>query len=834
MMANISPYSIGYRDALALPQNILSGPPRTKQNFLVAGGEAFIQGVQQEDTLPELSGYLRSLGKAYDDYNGGVLEYMLDNRKIAIDYLPPFSTLIEKTGYTSHGVVKINNIPFTVSAQEVVQFINRYSTTPMIKKNLDGYPIHIIMEKPTGKTMDCFVEFPHAQAARECIARFEYTAHPGRGSKLGTRNVTLDLSNQAELMQAVFPRARLVKFDSETGRPTIYGPETDTSWSDGFRGYFTLEEIYGVTRFAENPSRSPFVLKCHQRVYECMISTLYKFPWAATRTYTVTARNALFEAVFKQLSILARKVGSAPGPTMDKTCMPYSYHPSAYGYSKPLTMDDEYEPVQLTNREVGLNQVLLVDLLFAAVNVPCFTLVQKSALCQAAGSFGRGIQLSPFGEHWPFQTLEPTSSAEDPTIKFWLELFDTGFDIMTTARIPTTFEDYIVFSRNSVGFPIGEWTKKGADLNFAEATQVEQAVVMHYINQGREAWAQERQVEVSSWPNTTLVDLQRKIFGEQEAARLLVKAEQKRLDYLDDEVSPKSSGAWTKADTSPVRRSESNAGGVDKSSPGGTAMAKSKLNAATAADFVPAFKQHADASKSDLPPHRFDYGRLNINAGRANAGSGTAFRNPFAHTRQERSQTGWPDNDASTYDRSFDPEALQTARPSYEIQPADIAHSDAEHLVNANVVEEPFSKLSMTSTVKPDRQTTPQNQISGEVDSDNRSLSSGVLLEGSTILSPEDGSIAWSTPQRHRTLPDLAHDQLDPTPVITQDFGPVGSARGSVANTQDPFAQVDKDKYIDRLRAQSIPFARTDRSTVQGAGDDRDYRFRSHATQVVE
>ena len=52
-------------------------------------------------------------------------------------------------------------------------------------------------------------------------------------------------------------------------------------------------------------------------------------------------------------------------------------------------------------------------------------------------------------------------------------------------------------------------------------------------------------------------------------------------------------------------------------------------------------------------------------------------------------------------------------------------------------------------------------RMSSEVDSDNRSLRSGVLLEGSTILSPENGSIAWSTPQRHRTLPDLAHDQLD-------------------------------------------------------------------------
>lgn len=146
-------------------------------------------------------------------------------------------------------------IPFTVSAQEIVQFIHRYAPIPMLKKNHEGYPIHIIMEKPTGKTMDCFVEFPSHKAAHECVRRFEYTAHPGRGNKLGTRHVTLDLSNQAELMQAIFPRARLVEFDAVDGKPTIIRRRGHDDWSEGFRGYFTLEEIYGVTRFAESPSR---------------------------------------------------------------------------------------------------------------------------------------------------------------------------------------------------------------------------------------------------------------------------------------------------------------------------------------------------------------------------------------------------------------------------------------------------------------------------------------------------------------------------------------------------------------------------------------------------
>lgn len=123
-----------------------------------------------------------------------------------------------------------------------------------MQQNLQG-PIHIIMEKPTGKTMDCYVELRDQEAARQCVKRFEYGPMPGQTAKIGNRNVSLDLSNQAELSKAIFPRSRYVDFDILTGRPRIMSHEEDLSWSEGFRGYFTQEEIYGVTRFAENPAR---------------------------------------------------------------------------------------------------------------------------------------------------------------------------------------------------------------------------------------------------------------------------------------------------------------------------------------------------------------------------------------------------------------------------------------------------------------------------------------------------------------------------------------------------------------------------------------------------
>lgn len=122
---------------------------------------------------------------------------------------------------------------------------------PPLEDHTQGFAIHIIMEKPTGKTMDCFVEFPSQSAAHQCASRFPQD----KGIRLGSRNVYVSMSSQAELMRAIFPRARLVSFDNNTGRPTILQPNVNQDWSQGFRGFVTIEEIHGVVRFAESPSR---------------------------------------------------------------------------------------------------------------------------------------------------------------------------------------------------------------------------------------------------------------------------------------------------------------------------------------------------------------------------------------------------------------------------------------------------------------------------------------------------------------------------------------------------------------------------------------------------
>lgn len=132
--------------------------------------------------------------------------------------------------------------------------MQRFTANVPIQKHDKGYPLHIIMEKPTGKTMDCFIEFPDSVAAATCVQRFDQSNMQEK-HRIGARHICLDLSNQAELMSCLFPRTRSVVWDKYTGQPLLQQPLPEDLYADRFRGYFTLEEIFGLVKFAETPSR---------------------------------------------------------------------------------------------------------------------------------------------------------------------------------------------------------------------------------------------------------------------------------------------------------------------------------------------------------------------------------------------------------------------------------------------------------------------------------------------------------------------------------------------------------------------------------------------------
>ncbi len=123
----------------------------------------------------------------------------------------------------------------------------------MIDEDLFGTPIHIIMERSTSKTMDCYVEMKTHGAAVEQFRRHwdNVTGGSNRPPRIGHRLINVDVVTEDELMKDLFPRAKCVRW--ENGRPIIM--ENDDPYSTGFTGYFTNEEMVGLVRHAEHPNR---------------------------------------------------------------------------------------------------------------------------------------------------------------------------------------------------------------------------------------------------------------------------------------------------------------------------------------------------------------------------------------------------------------------------------------------------------------------------------------------------------------------------------------------------------------------------------------------------
>lgn len=219
------------------------------------------------------------------------------------------------------------------------------------------------MERSTSKTMDCYVELKYNASAHTLARRHENAVLSGKHPKLGTRHVSVEVSSQDELLAELFPRAK--KLEWCNGVPQIL--ENEDPYSGGFTGFFTLEEMVGLVRHAEYPQRSPFSAKCLQRTFECMISTLYKFPWFTPHLFTLEARNLLFSTYMAQLFVLVEKV---------------------------------------TEREtVGLDHKLLMDFIFAGMNCPGFGERMKFQIVSTAGVWGTGINLSPLACFWPFDVV---------------------------------------------------------------------------------------------------------------------------------------------------------------------------------------------------------------------------------------------------------------------------------------------------------------------------------------------------------------------------------------------------------------------------------------------
>ncbi|KAJ3492967.1 hypothetical protein NLG97_g5031 [Lecanicillium saksenae] len=219
----------------------------------------------------------------------------------------PFVEAAKQAKAKNYGVVRLGNIPFATKRSEVIAFLGRNSKI----LNDAEEPVHIIMEKVTSKTMDAYVEFITLEDAMRAVEKHTQNQQSGRPTRLGDRPVDLQLSSQASLMRDLFPVAAGAVWKGVT--PEIQAFKPREPWAN-FKGFISAEEMVMLVKHVEVPHRSPFSKECPQRPYECLISTLRKFPWYMTDCITVNQRNAMFQATRDLLRLLQKSLDKGDDP----------------------------------------------------------------------------------------------------------------------------------------------------------------------------------------------------------------------------------------------------------------------------------------------------------------------------------------------------------------------------------------------------------------------------------------------------------------------------------------------------------------------------------------
>ena len=136
-------------------------------------------------------------------------------------------------------------IPYSIGKQDVLAFLGRNAK---ILSPAHGVPVHIIMDRATGKTMDCYVEFFSKADVQVTINKFKN--RPSR-PRMHERIVDIEMSSQEELMKELFPKAKNVEWKGQVPMVT----QSDEPFNSGFKGFVTGEELVLLVKHAGFPHR---------------------------------------------------------------------------------------------------------------------------------------------------------------------------------------------------------------------------------------------------------------------------------------------------------------------------------------------------------------------------------------------------------------------------------------------------------------------------------------------------------------------------------------------------------------------------------------------------
>ncbi|ORX60689.1 hypothetical protein DM01DRAFT_1371240 [Hesseltinella vesiculosa] len=236
---------------------------------------------------------------------------------------------------------KLSNIPWDVSQQDILQFFSHVQLPPMTSY---AQPIHILMDRTTGKTLsDAYVEFAS-------MADLQIAIETRHQCSLKGRVVSVMPCEQDELLKAVFPKWR-GQFHGNVAVPPDEKVVRSMSTAAGGGNdgscplFVTREEINSLLVVCKN-YKLHFSKKCVERPFENIISIVSKYPWQQADLITGTHRNLVFDML--RLSIVTLKKN------------------------------------HLVKTHVQVNPTLLDRLVRAGLLCPAFTQQQKSMLLQSA------------------------------------------------------------------------------------------------------------------------------------------------------------------------------------------------------------------------------------------------------------------------------------------------------------------------------------------------------------------------------------------------------------------------------------------------------------------
>ncbi|KAM3415749.1 hypothetical protein BST61_g9260 [Cercospora zeina] len=326
---------------------------------------------------------------------------MRPNLEEAFEALP-FEELCR--GWSNHrgGVIRIKDIPYAATRQEMTAFLGRNA---QILRQPEGSPfhaIHILMERESGKSLDCFIEVATTAEATWIARQFGRRVDQKRPPKVGDRIVEVVFSSQDELMFELFPRAKHVRWSN--GQPVVDRSERKyykDQAAVGFQGFLHPEELVAMLKHATMNERSPFASKSPCRVYEAMITLLYKYPWYAIEEITIAERRAIYDSCISLIKNLIT--------TLRRSNLQRSSNQPTPG--------------------------LLQELTTAALVCPGFTEKQKASIIAAViqGGFkgvagGRDLNVKLGGHHefsasWPFSALGIPNDVEEDVLAYYAQLF---------------------------------------------------------------------------------------------------------------------------------------------------------------------------------------------------------------------------------------------------------------------------------------------------------------------------------------------------------------------------------------------------------------------------